>query len=129
VTGYIVVAGSRGKSASLEVLDDILLGLVADGIADGVDDWVIIHGACPGSPDISGRDWADARSYGKEGYPANWDRYGKAAGMIRNRVMAKRAAYADFGALFAFWDGKSPGTANMIANACAEGLHVVVRRT
>jgi ABC-type hemin transport system ATPase subunit len=39
---------------------------------------------------------------------ADWDRYGKAAGAIRNKQMAE---YAD--ALLLIWDGKSRGSANM----------------
>jgi hypothetical protein len=44
-------------------------------------------------------------------FPADWDKYGKAAGPIRNQQMAE---YAD--ALIAVWDGKSKGTLNMINN-------------
>ena len=40
---------------------------------------------------------------------ADWDRYGKPAGMIRNAEMAD---YGD--CLLAFWDGESSGTKNMI---------------
>lgn len=43
--------------------------------------------------------------------PADWDRLGKKAGMVRNAQMAD---YAD--AAIVFWDGKSNGTANMISN-------------
>jgi hypothetical protein len=42
-------------------------------------------------------------------FPADWATYGKAAGPIRNREMAK---FADV--LLAFWDGQSAGTRNMI---------------
>lgn len=42
-------------------------------------------------------------------FPANWDKYGKSAGYIRNQGMA---AFADV--LVAFWDGKSRGTKHMI---------------
>jgi hypothetical protein len=45
-------------------------------------------------------------------FPAKWDKYGKAAGPLRNREMA---AYAD--ALILVWDGKSRGSANMLAEA------------
>lgn len=49
-----------------------------------------------------------------KGYPvklfsADWDKYGKPAGAIRNKQMAD---YAD--ALIAVWDGQSRGTKNMI---------------
>lgn len=38
-----------------------------------------------------------------------WSKYGKSAGMMRNLLMANMADY-----IFAFWDGKSPGTKGMI---------------
>lgn len=43
-------------------------------------------------------------------FPANWNKYSKAAGFIRNKQMS---GFAD--ALLAFWDGHSKGTANMIS--------------
>ena len=48
------------------------------------------------------------------------DSLGKAAGIIRNLDMARNAD-----ALIAFWDGRSPGTANMIETARREHLTVI----
>ena len=42
-------------------------------------------------------------------YPADWDKYGKSAGYIRNREMADVCDCAVI-----FWNGLSRGTANMI---------------
>jgi len=42
-------------------------------------------------------------------FPANWERFGKRAGFIRNEQMAKNAD-----ALLAIWDGNSSGTKSMI---------------
>lgn len=42
-------------------------------------------------------------------FPAEWDKYGKSAGMIRNKQMGN---YAD--KAIVFWDNKSKGTKNMI---------------
>ncbi len=42
-------------------------------------------------------------------YKANWNAYGKRAGMLRNEEMASASD-----GLIAFWDGSSPGTKNMI---------------
>ncbi|WP_197026348.1 hypothetical protein [Polaribacter sp. Hel_I_88] len=50
-------------------------------------------------------------------FPAEWNKFGKAAGPVRNKEMA---IYAD--ALIAFWDGKSRGTKNMIQLAKQNGL-------
>lgn len=53
--------------------------------------------------------------------PAEWDRYGKGAGHIRNREMA---IYAQ--ALIAVWDGHSSGTYDMITLAQVCDLKVFV---
>lgn len=42
-------------------------------------------------------------------FPADWDKYGKPAGAIRNRQMGEQAD-----GLIAVWDGESKGTRNMI---------------
>ena len=54
-------------------------------------------------------------------FPADWRRYGKRAGMIRNHEMA---LYAD--ALLAIWDGKSSGTQHMILDMQKTGKPVYV---
>ncbi len=47
---------------------------------------VIIHGAAPGADYLAGK-YAELCCIPVAVYPADWDRYGKAAGMIRNRRM------------------------------------------
>lgn len=42
--------------------------------------------------------------------PADWDKYGKKAGHIRNQEMLDIAD-----AVIVFWDGKTPGSKNMIS--------------
>ena len=59
--------------------------------------------------DSLGQRYAEELGIPVKMFPAQWDLYGKAAGMIRNKEMGK---YADY--LIAFWDGKSKGTLNMI---------------
>ena len=54
-------------------------------------------------------------------YPANWNKWGKSAGHIRNSLMANNADY-----LLAFWDGSSPGTKSMIEKAEQLNLGVTV---
>lgn len=56
-------------------------------------------------------------------FPADWNRYGKPAGMIRNKQMAE---YADVAVVF--WDGRSKGTANMIKQMCTLGKNVKIFR-
>lgn len=56
-------------------------------------------------------------------YPAQWERYGKRAGILRNVDMAENAD-----CLIALWDGESRGTKHMIETALDKGLDVHVFR-
>ena len=74
-----------------------------------------------------GADKLGERFAGKHGlplkkYPADWDKYGKRAGYIRNKQMAELAD-----AVVVFWDGKSRGSKLMIdiANNLGKPLRIV----
>jgi len=54
-------------------------------------------------------------------YAPDWSQ-GRKAGPLRNERMAQNAD-----ALIAIWDGKSPGTRDMIARAHKHGLKVYVK--
>lgn len=54
-------------------------------------------------------------------FPADWNKYGKSAGPIRNKEMA---SYAE--ACICVWDGKSKGTKNMIQLAEKYNLKLYV---
>jgi hypothetical protein len=47
---------------------------------------------------------------------ADWDKYGKSAGAIRNKLVIDAADR-----IVAFWDGESPGTYNALKQAKAAG--------
>ena len=63
-------------------------------------------------------------------FVANWDRYSRRAGYMRNVEMAEFAADKEnglaYGALIAFWDGQSKGTKHMIDTAKKNGMDVHV---
>lgn len=69
---------------------------------------IFISGGCRGA-DLLGERYAKENGFELKIYPANWEKYGKSAGPIRNKQMA-----ADCDYLICFWDGKSPGTKSMI---------------
>jgi hypothetical protein len=75
------------------------------------EDHVITEVVCGGATgaDALGENYAVQNGITVKGFPADWNKHGKAAGPIRNRQMAE---YAD--CLIAVWDGKSRGTKNMI---------------
>jgi hypothetical protein len=57
-------------------------------------------------------------------FPANWDEYGKSAGMIRNKEMAEYAEQA-----IILWDGESKGTKNMIDLAKKKKIPIFLLET
>jgi hypothetical protein len=71
--------------------------------------------------DKLGIQYANEKGYNLIKFPAEWNKFGKAAGPIRNKEMA---IFADV--LIAFWDGKSRGTQNMIRLANPKGLRIKV---
>lgn len=82
----------------------------------------IISGGAKGA-DSLGERYAREFGYKLKRFPADWNKYGKAAGPIRNKEMALYAAEAK-GVLVAFWDGSSRGTYDMITRAEEYGLQV-----
>lgn len=107
-----IIAGSRGiKNQAL--LDKIMTeheGTVSK----------VVSGAAPGV-DRMGETWAKSKGVEIDSRPADWDKHGKRAGMLRNLEMAKNAER-----LIAIWDGESKGTRQMINEARAKGLEVWV---
>lgn len=66
---------------------------------------------CATGVDRLGERWAIANNIPVKEMPADWGRFGNAAGPHRNKQMAE---YAD--AAIIIWDGQSRGTRNMIEN-------------
>lgn len=77
----------------------------------------IVSGHAEGA-DKLGEKFAEEKGYPLTIFRANWDKYGRAAGPIRNEEMAKYATHC-----IIFWDGKSPGTRNMNHLASAYDLY------
>lgn len=79
----------------------------------------VVCGEAKGA-DLYGKAWAQYHDIPVKSFPADWQSYGSAAGYIRNHEMGD---YAD--ELVAFWDGRSPGTKEMIEYM--QKLHKPVR--
>lgn len=82
---------------------------------------VIVHGNAQGADRIAAD---EAGKWGMlvEPHPADWNRHGKRAGLIRNEEMAELGADL----CIAFWDGSSTGTAHMIEEARRHGIPVEI---
>jgi hypothetical protein len=102
-----IIAGSRNITDYSIVLKAIRESVKVGGLRPTC----IISGGARG-PDKLGERFAREFEFPVEVYKADWDKYGKRAGYLRNEEMAKVAD-----ALIAIWDGVSNGTRHMIALA------------
>lgn len=115
----IIVAGSRdfaNKEKLYKTLDTCLEDV--DGEVE------IVSGHCRGA-DMLGEQYAKEHLIPLVVFPADWERYGKRAGYIRNKQMAEYASKED-GVLIAFPVGESRGTKMMIRLAHEYGLETKV---
>lgn len=90
-------------------------------------DWsrvTVVHGDCPRGADRIASRLARAWRMGEEPHPADWARYGRRAGPVRNTAMV--AAGADV--CLAFPLGASPGTRGCMALATKAGIPVIVHQ-
>lgn len=108
----VIVAGGRDLPE-----DDLeLIALVCDELVTlGATE--VVSGCARGGDKI-GEEAANVLGLPVKKFPAEWNKHGKAAGMIRNGQMA---SYAD--ALIALPGGK--GTANMVVQAKFNNLKIV----
>jgi len=81
----------------------------------------IVHGGASGADGLA-RKAARALHLNETAYPADWKRYGKRAGIVRNLEMLDLAPAL----VLAFWDGQSPGTRHTIEEARRRGIEVEV---
>ena len=98
----LIVAGSRGYTNRKRVYS------LLNKIHIEYPELEIVSGMAKG-PDMFAHDWAIANGVDVHKFYADWDKYQKRAGFIRNEEMAH---FGD--ACLAFWDGTSKGTKMMI---------------
>lgn len=107
----VIVAGGR------DFRDYDLLKSVLDQYKEIFPDIEIVSGKAKGA-DSLGEKWAIENKIHVYSFPANWDKFGKSAGYMRNEQMAKFADQS-----ICFWDQKSKGTKHMINLCKKNGLH------
>ena len=119
----LIVAGTRtfGDYDLLkEKIDRALLNHVGDEIT-------IVQGEAKGA-DALAKKYAKEKGYEVKSFPADWGKYGKAAGPIRNRQMHEYASRFEKRGCIIFWDGESRGTAQNIELASEFGTQLVCVR-
>lgn len=107
-----IIAGSRG----CHDFKIVCKAIQESGFSDEISE--IVSGGALGV-DKLGEKFAAKFDIPVKIFLANWKKYDKVAGMVRNKEMAD---YGD--ALIAIWDGESRGTFNMIQEAEKRNLKV-----
>ncbi|MDO4459885.1 MAG: DUF2493 domain-containing protein [Clostridia bacterium] len=115
----ILVCGGRDFS------DYEKLRFTLDEIISGKVNIEIVSGHAKGADEL-GEKYALEKGYPVRMFYPEWGKFGKAAGIIRNREMLEYIGEDD-GIAVAFWDGVSSGTAFTIKEAKSKGikLHVI----
>lgn len=112
----IGVVGSRGFD-NFDLLTSILNFLIED-----YESTIIVSGGAKGA-DSMAEIYASEMKLSTLIYEADWERFGKRAGFIRNKLIVDNS---DF--IVAFWDGKSKGTKHTIDLATNAGKEVIIIR-
>jgi len=99
--------------------DDEKVFSILNNYSQDHDFTALIHGAAKGADSAAGR-WANLSSIKEISFPANWKKFGKSAGPIRNQRMIDEGK-PDL--VIAFAGGR--GTANMVNAARQAGIEVV----
>lgn len=112
----VIIAGSRGVEYSLEIQEKVSYYLSALDFKNTE----IVSGTARGA-DRVGEKIAEKLGLPIKRFPADWDKYGKSAGYIRNKEMAEYGSH-----LILIWDGQSKGSKNMLEESQRRGLDIRV---
>jgi len=114
----LIIAGTRDTDEHT-AYQNILKGLRKLKVKPENLDCIITGGS--GNVDAAGTAFAVAQQVDLQIHFAKWKKYGKAAGPFRNCKMARLGTH-----LLAIWDGKSPGTRNMIDESKRRNLTIQI---
>lgn len=81
---------------------------------------VIVSGGAPGV-DKTAEETAEELGLETLIFPADWDKYGKGAGFVRNKLIVEAADV-----VIAFWNGESKGTKNTIDEALRQKKDMLI---
>ena len=110
----LIIAGSR----DFKDYEKLVNTLNTSGLINSIEE--VVCGMAKGA-DLLGKRFAMEYNIPVKEFPADWDRYGKRAGFVRNEQMAQYGT-----TLLVFWDGVSRGTKHMINISRKNGLPTYV---
>lgn len=123
----LIIAGGRTISITPDFIFEVIRSTDFPNEFEmtGTKDLEVVSGTASGV-DYSGEHFAKEYSCKLKKFPADWDKFGKGAGHLRNKQMAD---YAD--GLLLIWNGESKGSANMREQMLKQNkpiYEVIIRR-
>jgi len=120
----IIIASGRDYPGLYDDFEESVIDIVREldlYLIEGISE--IIHGCCPTGADALAQEFIERNELTASHFPAEWNKYGKAAGPMRNKHMVEAGDL-----LIAFWDGKSRGTGGIIQQAERASLPTHIMR-
>ena len=112
----LMISGSRGIKDSKKIYDEL------EKIFAAHPDFILISGGARGVDSIA-EEWAKSRNLPIEQHKPDWAKYGKGAGIVRNKEMVLAADY-----VLIFWDGESKGTKSVIDFCEKQGKEYLLKK-
>ena len=109
----IIIAGSR-------FIDNFQL--ICDAVKESRFNITEVISGCANGVDSLGEQWALQNNIQIKKFPADWTRFGKNAGPIRNQLMIDYVGKD--GGLIIIWNGKSKGSANILKQAKGKEIQI-----
>lgn len=123
VVSKIIICGGRNFDNYYYLtyaVDDVLSELGLD-----YDEVEIVSGNCSGADQLGER-YADEHDIPCNIFPADWEKYGRAAGPIRNSAMLDYAKNCEIPIVIAFVSPKSKGTLDTVNKAKKQGFKIYI---
>jgi hypothetical protein len=125
VQSRIIICGGRHFD-SYENLESVVDGVISS-LNLSNEEVEIVSGHCAGTDQLGER-YAEMHGMKCALFPAEWKKYGRAAGPVRNSKMIDYAAESGKPVVVAFVSPKSKGTLDTVRKAEKRGFKVVVTR-
>lgn len=122
---YLLVVGSRSIT-DYNYIKEKLDSIITERFADY--NIIVVSGGAKGVDSLAEL-WANNNGFETVIMKADWNKYGKSAGYIRNEEMHKFIASKEHRIVVAFWDGKSRGTAHNFDLAKKYNNEIIIQET
>ena len=118
---HILICGGRTQ-LNYDDFEKCVLEVLSE---NNLNDVEIVSGCCKGV-DLLGEEFAHKHDHPVVQFPAEWKKYGRGAGIVRNKQMLEYIASFENSFVIAFWNGTSKGTGYTVNQAKKMGIQVYI---